>query len=204
MKRILAAGIALAVAFLGGMAVRAASGTPEVDRANATMQLSGSLRPTNCVGEDAVKYVTYKGSFRGGESQFLPDPTDYGLTGSLAINAIQWTISRPTGRGVLIGTITLTNAAGAVQYAGKLTLVTQGLPSPAAAVPGRGWIVAAFAPPDEGTTPGDDSLIANVEFALATTSANGQFGDAVGSGSLGFRDFSVVTNVAPKALDGTC
>jgi hypothetical protein len=204
MKRVLAAGIAVVLAFLGGMAVRAASGTPEVDRASSTMQLSGQLRPTNCVGEDAGKYVTYKGSYRGGESQFLPDPTDYALSGSLSINAIQWTISRNTGRGVLTGAITLQNAAGAVVYAGKLTLVTQGLPSPGAAVPGRGWIVAAFAPPDEGTTPGDDNLLANVEFALATTSANGQFGDAVGSGSLGFPDFSVVTNVAPKALDGTC
>jgi hypothetical protein len=32
--------------------------------------------------------------------------------------------------------------------------------------------------------------------------ANGQFGDA--PGSLNIPDFSLVTNVAPKALDGAC
>jgi hypothetical protein len=143
-------------------------------------------------------------SFTGGESQILPDPTDYGLTGPLTISAIQWTINRTTGRGVLTGTITLSTAAGSREYVGKLTLITQGLPTPGAGVPGRGWIVAAFAPPDEMVTPGDDSLLANVEFVLGTAGATGQFGSAAGSGTLGFHDFSVVTNVAPNALDGTC
>jgi hypothetical protein len=52
--------------------------------------------------------------------------------------------------------------------------------------------------------PNDDSLVANVEFKVSTTSATGQFGDLAGSGSLGFPDYSVVTNVAPKAADGVC
>jgi len=56
--------------------------------------------------------------------------------------------------------------------------------------------------PDEGTTPGDDSLIAKVEFELNLTSATGQFGDV--PRSLGVPDYSVVTNVAPKALDVVC
>ena len=44
--------------------------------------------------------------------------------------------------------------------------------------------------------------LANVEFVLNPSSANGQFGDA--PGTLGTPDFSVVTNVAPKAADGVC
>jgi hypothetical protein len=206
MKRILAAGIALGVAFLGGMAVRAAtSGTPEVDRANATTQLIGQFKPpTSCVGEDGVSYTTYRGTLKGGESQILPDPTDYSLTGPLTISGINWTINRSTLRGLLTGTITLSTSTGSSEYVGKVTLITQGLPAPGTVVPARGWIVAAFTLPDEAVTPGDDSLLANAEFyigMLAGVPEPGQFGDAAGSGTLGFPDYSVVAN---KALDGSC
>jgi hypothetical protein len=191
-------------AVVGGVVAQAQTApTPEIDRANATMQLSGTLRSRGCAGEDATDYVTYRGSWKGGETQMLPDPTDYSLTGALTVSAIQWTINSKTGRGVLTGTITLTNSTSATPvYSGKLILVTQGNPAAGGNVPGRGWINAPNIQPDEGVTPGDDSLIANVEFFINLGGAVGQFGD--GPGSLGIPDFSAETNVAPKALDGLC
>jgi hypothetical protein len=203
MRRILAAGIVLVIVFVGGMAVRAATTkTPEVDPAHATMQLQGTLSQKSCVGEDRIKYLTFSGSYTGPQAEIAP-ANDYTLTGTVTISGIKWTINTVTTRGVLTGTVTLVNSAGTGEYVGKLTLMTFGLPSPAAGpVPGRGWIVAAFVPPDETVTPGDDNLLANVEFMLGTTGATGQFGDA--AGSLSIPDFSVVTNVAPKAADGTC
>ena len=165
------------------------------------MQLSGTVKGVNCVGEDGTTYITYSGSWRGGETQFVPDPTDYSLSGTLVVSPIRWTINTKTNRGVLTGTAKLSNAAG-VTYTGTLTLITQGAPAAGANVPGRGWLSAAIKLPDEGTTPGDDTLLANVEFEINLGSANGQFGDA--PGSLSIPDFSAVTNVAPKALDGVC
>jgi hypothetical protein len=186
---------------LGGAVVHAATGTPEVDRANATMQLAGSVKGVSCVGEDGTSYTTYSGSWKGGETQFVPDPTDYSLSGSLVVSSIRWTINTKTNRGVLVGAAKLTNAAGPI-YSGTLTLITQGAPAAGANVPGRGWLSAAIKLPDEGTTAGDDNLLANVEFEINLGGANGQFGDA--PGSLNIPDFSVVTNAAPKALDGVC
>jgi hypothetical protein len=180
-----------------------AAPTPEIDRANATIQLTGELKSASCVGEDTVNYVTYFGSWKGGETQMTPDPTDYNLTGNLTVGGIQWTINTQTGRGVLTGKITLTSPPPAtIVYSGSLILVTQGEPAVGATVPARGWISASFKQPDEGTKPGDDNLIANTEFGITTTGASGQFGD--GPGSLGIPDYSVVTNVAPKAADGVC
>ncbi len=188
---------------LGGVVVHAATGTPEIDRANATLQLSGKLTSVGCVGEDGTDYVTWSGLWKGGETQLLPDPTDYPLAGTIRVSSIRWTINSQTQRGVLTGAIKLTNpASAAVVYSGTLTLVTQGQPAAGSSVPGRGWINASIKLPDEGTTPGDDNVIANVEFQINPGGAVGQFGDA--PGSLGIPDFSVVTNVAPKALDGVC
>ena len=189
---------------VGGLVASAASAPkPEIDRANATIQLSGTLSSATCVGEDKVSYVTYTGNWAGGETQMVPDPTDYNLTGSLAVNKIQWTINTQTGRGVLTGKATLTNSTSSTDvYSGKLILVTQGEPAAGAAVPARGWISAKIGLPDEGVSPGDDSLIANVEFELSSTGANGQFGDL--PGSLSIPDYAVVTNVAPTAQDGVC
>ena len=204
MKKVIAAAVVLVGVFVGGMVAQAAtSGTPEIDRANATIKLHGNLTPAKCVGEDGVTYVTYKGTYTGGQSQILPDPTDYTLTGPLTVSGVNWTINTTTHRGVLKGTVTLSTSAGA-EYVGTLTLISQGLPSAAAAVPARGWIVAKFKPADETVTPGDNNLLANVEFGLFTTGATGQFGDAAGTGNAGTLDYSVVTNVAPTALDGTC
>jgi hypothetical protein len=191
-------------AVVGGVVAQAQTvPTPEIDRANATMQLSGTLKSRGCVGEDQTDYVTYTGSWKGGETQMLPDPTEYPLTGALTVNAIQWTIKTKTGRGVLTGKITLINSTSPTpSYSGKLILVTQGNPATGGNVPGRGWINAPNLQPDEGITPGDDSLIANVEFSINAGGAVGQFGDA--PGSLGIPDFSAETNVAPRALDGVC
>jgi hypothetical protein len=192
---------------LGGVVIAAAtSGTPEIDRANATLGFQGQLRAISCTGEDGITYLTYHGAWIGSASQVLPDATDYGLSGAAKISGIAWTINKTTGRGVLKGTISLTSSAGTLTYSGTLILVTQGLPAPGAAVPGRGWINAQFSGPDDGVPPpgNDDSLIANVEFSLATVGSTGQFGDLAGGGTLGFPDWSVVTNVAPKAADGVC
>jgi hypothetical protein len=208
MKKVIASGAALVSVFFGGFVVRAATTpTPEIDRANATIQLAGNLKGKECVGEDQITYITYTGSWKGGETQIVPDPTDYNLTGALTVTKIQWTVNQTTGRGVLTGTIGLTvsTPTGNVpEYSGKLTLVTQNVAG-TRNVPARGWIVANFLVPDDGVPPpNDDYLVANVEFSVNTAGATGQFGDLAGTGSLGFPDYSVVTNVAPKAGDGVC
>ena len=205
-KKLMVVGLVVCLLAGGVMIARAASGTPEVDRANATMAFQGNIKAISCTGEDGITYLTYHGAWAGSASQVLPDPTDYSLSGAARVTAIAWTINTKTLRGTLTGTFVLFNTAAKVAFRGPLVLVTQGRPAAGAAVPGRGWINALSTGPDEGTTPpaADDSLIANVEFKLSTTGATGQFGDAAGGGSLGFPDFSVVTNVAPRALDGVC
>jgi hypothetical protein len=203
-KTLVAAGVVVGFSMGGmaGFAAASSTGTPEIDRASATIQVSVNLTTATCTGEDGIAYETLTGHWKGGETQVLPDPTDYSLTGALTVGSIKWTINMGTGRGVLTGNISLSNAT---PYSGKLTLITQGIPAAGASVLGRGWIVAAFRSSDEAVPPpNDDSLLANVEFSIGGTGAVGQFGDAAGSGSLGFPDWSVVTNVAPKALDGTC
>jgi hypothetical protein len=65
-----------------------------------------------------------------------------------------------------------------------------------------------FAPADDGIAPpGDDTLLANVEWLISSTgpstvSVSGAFGDS--APFAGIPNFSVVTNVAPRALDGVC
>jgi hypothetical protein len=192
-KKVIASGFALIAVFLGGMAAQAAFGGPQIvgppliDRANATIQLSGNLKATNCVGVSSVPYVTFTGSWKGGETQLAPDPTPVPLSGNLAVTTIQWTINLKTDRGVLTANVKLSTAAAGTQYSGKLTLVTQGVPSAGALVPGRGWITANLA-----GSPSPGGLFANVEFQLSQTSANGQFGDV--PGSLGIPDYSAVYN----------
>jgi hypothetical protein len=171
-------------AAFGGPAI---VGPPEIDRANATIQLAGSLKSTNCVGVGSIPYVTYIGSFKGGETQLPPDPTPVPLSGNLVVSKILWTINLKTDRGVLTATVKLSTAAAGSEYSGKMTLVTQGVPAAGAFVPGRGWITASLV-----GAPSPESLYANVEFQLSPTSANGQFGDA--PGSLGIPDYSAVFN----------
>ncbi len=193
MKKVIASAVALIAVFVGGMAARAAFGGPAIvgppliDRANATIQLGGNLKSKNCVGVSSVPYITYSGSFKGGETQMLPDPTPVPLSGNLAVTKILWTINLKTQRGVLTATVTLSTASAGTEYTGKMILVTQGLPSAGALVPGRGWINASLM-----GSPSPGTLYANVEFQLSQTSANGQFGDA--PGSLGIADYSAVFN----------
>jgi hypothetical protein len=186
----------------GAVVANASTGTPEIDRANATLKFSGTLKPVQCTGEDGMPYNTYFGSWTGSENQVLPDPTDYGLSGPWNVTGITWTVNMKTLRGVLTGTVTIINAAGAPVYKGKLLLVTQGLASTSTQALARGMISAAFVPPDETSTTNDDSLIANVELKIGPAGGFGQFGDV--PGSLGIGDYSAVTNVAPTAQDGVC
>jgi hypothetical protein len=205
MKR-LAILVALTLSFcLGAVIVKAAtSGTPEVDKANVTISIQPhKFTSVQCLGEDAKPYVTYRGRWIGTETDALP-ATDYNLSGPLTIAGIVWTINTSTGRGVLTGMITLAGPAGTPTYTGRVTIITQGLPSVGAPpVPGRGWIIAGFAPADDGALPpGDDKLLANTEWLInGDFSANAAFGES--AGTAGTPNFSVVTNVTP-ALDGVC
>jgi hypothetical protein len=192
-------------AIVGGVVAHAATApTPEIDRANATLVVQGRLRSAICTGEDSAPYVTYTGTWTGSETQVRPDPTDYPLSGALKVKAIKWTINTNTGRGVLTGRVTLTSLTTAAPvYSGTMILVTQGEPTGGTAAIGRGWIDAAIKLPDETAGAGDDSLIADVELpTLSPSGATGHLGDQSGAPSV--PDYSVVTNVAPKALDGIC
>jgi len=215
MKKILIAVGAVACLVAGGVVVgRATSGTPEIDRANATMSLQGNLTQVTCPGEDGpapggTPYMTLRGAYSGSETQYVPDATDYSLSGKVKITGIAWTINLSTKRGVLTGTITLIGSAGTATYRGGLWLITDGTPAAGSLVPARGWINALFIGPDDGvptsSSPNDDHLLANVEFGLSTGGAVGQFGTSPPDPGAppGYPDFSVVTNVAPPA-DGLC
>ncbi len=209
-KKILAVGLAVlcmsvgvVVGELGAHAVTPATvGTPEIDRANATMQFSGTLKEVTCTGEDTMPYETFTGTYTGGITQLLPDPTDYPFgSGPFTMSGIKWTINTATGRGVLTAKVAIDGSATTPIFSGTVTLVSQGLPAAGASVPARGWISAKSTLPDE-TTPPEDFLIANTEFMLSPTGGVGQFGNL--PGSLGIPDFSVVTNMAPAAADGIC
>jgi hypothetical protein len=194
-KRLIAALSATAVmAIGGGAAIAAAPGAPEIDEANASMQLKAvaPFVPTRCAGEDGIPYETFRGTWKGGETDLTPGTTDYSLSGPMTVKGIVWTINLKTDRGLLRGSAVLTgNAATAPTrtYVGPVTLITQGLPDAAGAVvPARGWINAATYTKDAAD---GGSLLANLEMRIGPVfSANGQFGN----GSLGFPDLSVTTN----------
>jgi hypothetical protein len=195
------------------VAEAATTHTPEIDRANANIQLGGTLTSKTCNGEDVIAttggptpYVTFSGTWKGSEGQVLPDPTDYPLSGGLTVSGIEWTVNLSSGRGVLVGKAVLTNsAANAATYSGTLTVVTQGVPAAGAVVSGRGFLTANILLPDDGvaTSPKDDHLVANVEFpSLSPTGAVGFFGNGAGAASV--PDFSVVTNVWPPTSTQHC
>jgi hypothetical protein len=193
MKRVIAAIVtgALFAAGTGITIAAASSGVPEVDEANATIQLaSAKFVPITCAGEDGIKYVTYRGTWKGAET--APASTDYNLTGPLTISKVVWTINLSTQRGVLRGTATLVSAgtAGLTKtYAGPMVLITQGLPDAAGnGVQARGWVNAATY---SNSVADGGSLLANVEFTiLPGFAANGSFGNS----TMGFQDLSVATN----------
>ena len=174
---------ALAATVLGGGVAAAMSGTPEIDKANATMKLSPAERFTSasCAGEDGIKYVTFHGSWKGAETDVTPASTDYDLSGSLSIGKIVWTVNTRSKRGVLTGQAFLTEpASGLRTYAGTLRLITQGMPgTDGALVAGRGWVTAATY--TKGAADGG-SLLANVEMQVnASFAARGTFGDSAGT-----------------------
>jgi hypothetical protein len=195
MKRIFAAIATSAMIVAGtGIAIAAASSVPEVDEANATIQLgSTKFVPTACTGVDGVPYVTLRGTWKGGETDLTPGSTPYNLTGPLTIKKVVWTINLNTDRGLLRGTAVLTGAepSGAAEttYSGPVTLITQGLPGTAGeTVPARGWVNAATY--TNGVTDGG-SLLANVELEVGSGyAANGELGNS----TMGILDYSVTTN----------
>jgi hypothetical protein len=178
-----------------GVAVATTIGPPEIDAANASIQVKPiKFTPTRCLGVHGVPYVTYRGSWDGGETD-LSHTTPYNLTGNLSVTGIVWTINLKTDRGLLHGKATLTSqpAAGGpstTTYSGPLTLVTQGTPDTPASAPGfeaRGWIDA---PTYTGGSLDGGTLVANVEFNInAGFAANGEFGS-----TMSYPDLSVWTN----------
>jgi hypothetical protein len=169
-------------------------GPPEIDPATATITVkpTSTFKAISCAGEDGASYVTYQGSWAGGETDGSPGSTDYNLTGTLSVTGITWTINLQTDRGLLRGTATLKSqpAAGGPAtktYSGKLTLVTQGLPDSSNGAQARGWLSAATY---TASVADGGSILANVEFQIAPSfAATGEFG-----GSMGFSDLSVATN----------
>jgi hypothetical protein len=204
------AGVVMGGLLAQGLASGSGTPKPEVDRANATIQLGAPapLTGIRCLGEDKTAsgaktpYITYSGTWSGGETESVAGESDYPLSGTLTVSGISWTINLLTDRGVLTGKAVLTTPPGTTTqtlYSGRLVLVTQGDPSATSApTSGRGYITAGIPLPDEVTTPGDDGLLANVEFpSLSLGSAVGSFGD-VPAPSPSVPDFSVVTNVPPR------
>jgi hypothetical protein len=201
---------------LGGVAGALLAPTPvlkpEIDRANATIQLGGALKSVTCFGEDKLAsgaktpYVTYTGTWKGSENQILPDATDYDLSGTLKVTGITWTINLNTDRGVFNGAATLTVPGATTKtYVGTLTVITQGDPaSTSTLTTGRGWLVANFKLPDDGVSgPNDDNIYANVEFpTFGLGGATGAFGDDPGTVTPpSVPDYSVVANTAPNSTE---
>jgi hypothetical protein len=194
LKKAAAFAVAMVAFSATGIVLASAAGVPEIDEANATIAVKAAptFASTACTGEDGISYVTFRGTWKGVETEVTPGFTDYNLSGPLKVANVVWTINTQTLRGVLTGTATLYGStAGTVKtYSGPLTLITEGIPNSAGtAVPARGWIKANTY--TSGVLDGG-SLLANVEFKiLLGFAATGQFGDA--PGSLGIADYSVTT-----------
>jgi hypothetical protein len=177
----------------GGSALWAsAAGVPAIDEANANIQMGAAkFKAISCTGVGAVPYVTYAGTWTGGETDLTPGTTPYSLTGPLTISKVEWTINLSTDRGVLHGVATFaTSTAAAKTYSGPITLITQGNPAVGANEPvqARGWLAASTftnAAADGG------SLLANVELQIGPGfAATGEFGNQ----TMGFDDYSIWTN----------
>ncbi|MGD0593574.1 MAG: hypothetical protein ABSB54_07845 [Acidimicrobiales bacterium] len=193
MKKTVVALVTFALITVGSVAIAVAAGAPRINEANAGMQLAASkFTVVRCTGVKGITYETWRGTWKGGETDHTPGSTPYNLSGPITIKNIVWTINLKTDRGVLRGTTVFHSDASStlVTYSGPLTLITQGLPSAAsgASVQARGWINAATF--TKGVADGG-SLLANVEFNIgAGLDANAEFGNT----SLGIQDFSVATD----------
>lgn len=173
-----------------GVVLAAAVGVPEIDRANATLKLSpGRFSVVQCMGEDAISYITLRGAWVGTETETTPGFTDYDLSGTVAIKRVVWTVNLKTRRGLLLAAISLTDPHGSLSYSGRLTLVTQGVPKKDTLVAGRGWVVARTI---VGGVADGGSLLANVELQFdVALAAQGAFGDA--APNFGTPNLSVTT-----------
>ena len=195
MKKLLATLSAASVMSIAGVAAAATTvGPPEVDQANASIQLAPvAFTAATCAGEDGMTYETFRGAWKGGENDLTPGSTDYNLSGNVTVKNVVWTINLKTQRGILYGAATLVSpdATGATSttYTGPLTLVTQGLPNTAGnGVQARGWINAKTL---TNSAADGGSLLANVEMQITPGfGANGEFGNQ----SMGFNDISVTYN----------
>jgi hypothetical protein len=184
--------VALGLALVGGVAA-AVVGTPQIDNANVsmTMQQSPAFRVTRCTGVAGIPYETWRGGWKGSETDVTPGSTMYNLSGTLTIQKVLWTINLKTDRGVLTGTAILTSpASGQRVYAGPLTLITQNLPNSDRPASARGWLAAPTYTQgqlDKG------KILANVEMQISNTfAANGGFGDA--GPTFGTPSYAVATN----------
>jgi hypothetical protein len=204
MKRLIVALSLGSLIWVGSVALASAVTGPEIDKANATIQVAATkVTAIQCPGFNAggvnAPYETWTFGWKGTETNTPPVSTNYNLTGTFTVPKVTWTVDLATGRGVLTGTATLKNVppdGSKVEtiYSGALTLITQGIPGQDAAgndaVPARGWMNAATY---TGTVKDGGNLLANVEFEINPAfGANGQFGDA--NPSLGIPDYSVWTN----------
>lgn len=180
MRRILTVALSTATIFAVSVAAAAIVGIPEIDKANVTMRLTANpaFVPKTCDGEDGITYRTYRGTWKGSETEVTPGLTDYDLSGPLTIAKVEWTINLKSQRGVLTGTATLKPASGGKgnTYSGPLTLITQGIPSQDVSAAARGWLVA---PTYVAGVADGGKILANVELKInASFAANGGFGDA--------------------------
>jgi hypothetical protein len=179
MRRILIVAATAAGLFATTIAAVAIVGTPEIDQANVTMRLTAkpAFVPKACPGEDGIGYRTYRGTWKGTESEVTPGLTDYDLTGPIAITRVEWTINLKTQRGVLTGTATLNSPTGKGRiYSGPLTLITQRIPNANQSAAARGWLSAATF--TDNVADGG-KVLANVELKIdAAFAATGGFGDA--------------------------
>ncbi len=172
-------------------------GTPNVANANAGLRLTpvAAFKATDCTGVSGVPYVTYRGAWKGTETDVTPGSTPYNLSGPVKVAGVVWTINLKTQRGVLRGTVTLSGptATGALSttYSGNLVVVTQGVPTAAGNGAGaRGWINAATV--TAGAADGG-SLLANTEFRIFPgLTASGTFGDM--AGTMSTPNYSVTFN----------
>ena len=197
MKRLIVAAATGALIWAGSVAVASALGQPNINNANAQIQVkpTSTFKVTQCTGVNGVPYMTWTGSWRGAEAG--PASGTYNLSGPVTVSNVVWTVNLKTDRGVLTGSASLQSpppSGGPVQqtYLGPLTLITQGLPDvgSAASVPARGYIEA---PTYTGGVKDGGDLLANVEFRINPGfSATGEFGDLFPS--LSTPNYSVTTD----------
>ncbi len=197
MRRILIVAATAAGLFATTIAAVAIVGTPEIDQANVNIRMTAkpAFVLKACQGEDGIGYRTYRGTWKGAETEVTPGLTDYDLTGPITVGRVEWTINLKSQRGVLTGIATVTSPTGSGRiYQGPLTLITQRIPNAQQAAAARGWLAGATF--TDNVADGG-KVLANVELKIdAAFTASGGFGDA--AALFGTPSYSVAT------ADRTC